>query len=130
MSEFDPSKPGQLVHDRLNDEAIEWQPERHGRQQRRQCAGPQADSYAHDATAHVHDRGLRPGSNDQCPRATSVRTILDRCDEVRREIRDDVPLMGLPRVGLDDDVLDQSVEIRWRQPDEYAAERGAAPVVE
>ena len=31
MSEFDPSKPGQLVHDRINDERIECQPEQHGR---------------------------------------------------------------------------------------------------
>jgi hypothetical protein len=27
MSEFDPSKPA-LVHDQLNDETFEWQPER------------------------------------------------------------------------------------------------------
>ena len=31
MSEFDPDKPGMLVHDQLNDQVIEWQPERHGR---------------------------------------------------------------------------------------------------
>jgi hypothetical protein len=30
MSEIDPDKPGQLVHDRFNDETIEWQPKRHG----------------------------------------------------------------------------------------------------
>src|SRR4029450_9408033 len=29
MSEFDPSKPA-LVHDRLNDQTIDWEPERHG----------------------------------------------------------------------------------------------------
>ena len=28
MSEFDPSKPA-LVHDRLNDQVIDWEPERH-----------------------------------------------------------------------------------------------------
>ena len=30
MSEFDPSKPA-LVHDRLNDKTIDWEPERHGK---------------------------------------------------------------------------------------------------
>jgi hypothetical protein len=29
MSEFDPSKPA-LVHDKLNDQVIDWRPERHG----------------------------------------------------------------------------------------------------
>jgi hypothetical protein len=29
MSEFDPSKPA-LVHDKLNDQTIDWEPERHG----------------------------------------------------------------------------------------------------
>ena len=31
MLAFDPSKPGQQVHDKLNDQVIEWQPERHGK---------------------------------------------------------------------------------------------------
>jgi hypothetical protein len=30
MSEFDPSKPA-LVHDKLNDQVIDWEPERHGK---------------------------------------------------------------------------------------------------
>jgi hypothetical protein len=29
MAEFDPEKPGQLVHDRLSGEIIEWEPELH-----------------------------------------------------------------------------------------------------
>ena len=29
MAEFDSSKPA-LVHDKLNDQVIDWQPERHG----------------------------------------------------------------------------------------------------
>ena len=31
ISEFHPDKPGQLVHDQLNDRVIEWDRERHGR---------------------------------------------------------------------------------------------------
>lgn len=34
MSEFDPDKPAH-VHDRLNDQAFIWNPERHGRDWRR-----------------------------------------------------------------------------------------------
>src|SRR4029453_9900643 len=30
MTEFDPSKPA-LVHDKLNDQVIDWEPERHGK---------------------------------------------------------------------------------------------------
>jgi hypothetical protein len=31
MADFDPSKLGQQVHDRLNDQIIDWEPERHGK---------------------------------------------------------------------------------------------------
>ena len=31
MDQFDPSKSGQQVHDQLNDQVIDWEPERHGR---------------------------------------------------------------------------------------------------
>ena len=30
MTHFDPWKPGQLVHDKLNDQVIEWRSEPHG----------------------------------------------------------------------------------------------------
>jgi len=31
MALFDPTRAGQQVHDRLNEQVIDWNPERHGR---------------------------------------------------------------------------------------------------